>query len=44
VLDEEIAARISRESGLAALAQGLIDTANANGGEDNIAVALARIG
>ena len=42
--DEEIATLAGRESALAALAQGLIDAANANGGEDNIAVALARIG
>ncbi len=44
VLDEQIAALVSQESALAMLAQTLIDVANVNGGEDNIAVSLARIG
>lgn len=44
VPDDEIAALLGRTSTLAELAQALIHTANANGGEDNIAVALARIG
>ena len=44
VPDDEIAALLGRDGTLAEIAQALIDTANANGGEDNIAVALARLG
>ena len=44
LVDEQIAALISQESELTRLAHTLIDTANANGGDDNLAVAVARIG
>lgn len=44
VMDEEMAALVGREGVLPEIAQALIDRANANGGKDNIAVALARMG
>lgn len=39
----ELAAHLTAESDLTVLAATLIDTANANGGQDNISVVLARI-
>ena len=41
--DREIAALLTAESNLELLAQALIDAANANGGEDNIAIVLATV-